>query len=373
MRFARIACPLVLVCACACGASAAGPVRVSLVRPVATAVAGKAWTAKLAVQPKSFAGAVRVTATGPGRVAARASGRRGSYRARFVFPKSGRWTLTARAGATTSRLGAVTVRPVPPSPLVLSEPTSIELEPSGTLLVVENDVGRVLRVDPASGSVAVVASALSRPYAVARGASGTVYLTGGNTLLRLDGGATTPVAESESGAGPLTVAANGDVYLANDTRVLRVAGGAGTPVRVAGTGVEGGGGDGGPAVDAQVAGPHGLAIAADGALLVSDTRNNRLRRIDPATGVISTLAQVDSPFGIDVGADGTIYVVDGTASRVVHLSASGARLGLVGPAFQTPYDVEAAPDGAVYLLEAGPSGRIKRVAADGAVTTVSRR
>src|SRR5215204_3078009 len=172
MRFARIACPLVLVCAC--GASAAGPVRVSLVRPVATAVAGKAWTAKLAVQPKSFAGAVRVTATGPGRVAARASGRRGSYRARFVFPKSGRWTLTARAGATTSRLGAVTVRPVPPSPLVLSEPTSIELEPSGTLLVVENDVGRVLRGDPARGSVAVVASGLSGAYAVARAPSGAI-------------------------------------------------------------------------------------------------------------------------------------------------------------------------------------------------------
>src|SRR5215208_5292920 len=256
MRFARIACPLVLVCACACGASAAGPVRVSLVRPVATAVAGKAWTAKLAVQPKSFAGAVRVTATGPGRVAARASGRRGSYRARFVFPKSGRWTLTARAGATTSRLGAITVRPAAPAPLVLSEPTSIELEPSGTLLVVENDVGRVLRVDPAAGAVQIVASALERPYAVVRAPSRAIFVSRGNTLLRLDGPAPTAVAESEGGIGPLTIGPGGDVYFASETRVLRLAGGAGTPVAVAGTGVEGGGGDGGPATAAQVAGPH---------------------------------------------------------------------------------------------------------------------
>jgi len=232
---------------------------------------------------------------------------------------------------------------------------------------------RSLRVDPAAAAVGVVASGLPRPYAVARTPSGAILVSAGNALLRLDGATPTTVASSGDGIGPLTAGPGADLHFASETHVFRLAGGSGTPVAVAGTGVEGGGGDGGPATAAQVAGPHGLGIAADGALLVADTRNNRLRRIDPGTGVITTLAAIDSPFGIDVAADGTIYVVDGTASRVVHLTAAGTRIGLVGPAFRTPYDVEAAPDGTVYLLEAGPSGRIKRIAADGTVTTVSRR
>ena len=368
----RLVVPLVLLSACACAASAAAPVRVSLVKPVPTATAGRAWTVTLAVSPSSFAGSVRVTATGPRRLVATARGGRGSYRARFVFPSPGRWTLTARAGSSTSQLGSVAVRQAPATPLTLVEPTSIELEPSGTLLVVENSRGRVLRVDPARGSVAVVASGLSGAYAVARAPSGAIVVSAGNQLRRV-GGSPANVAEVDDALGPLAVGADGDIVFASEVRVFRLASGASTPVRIAGGGAEGGSGDGGPAVNAQVAGPHGLAVARDGALLVADTRNNRLRRIDPTTRVITTFARVDTPLGMDIGGDGSIYVVDGRASRVVRLSPSGDRLGLVGPVFRTPYDVEVAGDGTIYVLEAGPSGRIKRIAPNGTVTTISRR
>jgi glucose/arabinose dehydrogenase len=114
-------------------------------------------------------------------------------------------------------------------------------------------------------------------------------------------------------------------------------------------------------------------VAADGALLVSDTGNNRLRRIDPATGVITAFAEVGTPDGMDVAADGSVYVVGGQDRRVVHVSASGARIGFVGPALALPYDVEAAGDGAVYVLEAGPVGYVRRIAPDGTMTTVSRQ
>ena len=100
-----------------------------------------------------------MTATGTRRVHVRVSGRRGSYRARLVFPTAGLWRLTARAGGTTSRLGSVRVRRAPAKPLVFSQPTSIDLQPDGTLLLVENNPGRVLHVTPASGRVRVVVPA----------------------------------------------------------------------------------------------------------------------------------------------------------------------------------------------------------------------
>jgi len=317
-----------------------------------------------------------VTASGARRVRVRASGRRGSYRARLVLPTAGLWRLTARAGGTTSRLGSVRVRRAPAKPLLFTQPTSIDLEPSGMLLLVENNPGRVLRVNPGTGRVSVLVPTLFRPYAIVRGASGSVYISIGNALQRLNGSGTpTTVAEVPLGIeiGPIAAAPNGDVYYSTATQIFRLPGGSGPSVHIAGTGAEGGAGDGGPALDAQFSSPHGLAVAADGALLVSDRGNDRVRRIDPLTGVITAFAPVGEPYGSDVAPDGTVYVVDGKQSRVARVSPSGSILGYAGPAFAVAYDLEVASDGVVYLLQAGPTGRIRRIAPDGSVTTVSRR
>ena len=350
----------------------AKPVQVSIVGKRPTAVAGKPWTVRLGVRPASFRGTIRITAARAGaRVSATAKPR--SYRARLVFPKAGRWKLTARAGGSVSALGSVRVRPVPPQPVSFTEPTAIDLEPAGTLLLVENNPGRVLRVDPRTGRVTVIVPSMSRPYAIVRAPSGSLFVSNANLVSRVDAGGTTTVAVADADIGPLAVAANGDLYYATSTRVFRLAGGAGPPILVAGTGVEGGAGDGGPAVNAQLARPHGLGLAADGALLVSDTGNDRIRRIDLGSGVITTLAQVATPDGLDVGPGGTISVVDGLNRRIVRLSPSGTRIGFLGPVFGLPYDVEATADGGAYVLEAGPVGWVRRVAANGTVTTVARK
>lgn len=372
----RVAGALLLLGLFACTASAAEPVRVSLTGKRAVPVVGRTWTARLAIRPRTYAGMVRVSASGPGRVSVRAIGRRGSYRARLVFPKPGLWRISARAGGATSRLGSVRVRRPPAKPIAFTEPTSIDLEPSGRLLLVEFSPGRVLQVDPATGHLIAVATSLVRPYAVVRAPSGSIYLSIVNQLLRFSGDAPpTTVAEVPPGVeiGPIAVAPSGDLYYSTATQIFRLPGGSGPSVHIAGTGAEGGGGDGGPALDAQFSSPHGLAVASDGALLVSDRGNDRVRRIDPATGVITAFAPVGEPYGIDVAPDGTIYVIEGKEQRVVRLSPRGVLLGFLGPRFFNPYDVEVTADGVAYVLQAGPTGHIRRIAPDGTVTTISRR
>jgi serine/threonine-protein kinase len=203
------------------------------------------------------------------------------------------------------------------------------------------------------GKVTVLVAAMTQPYAITRTQAGQLFVSTESRLQRLDPSGPVTVAVADSQIGPVAAAPNGDVYYTTATQVFRLAGGA-------------------SALVAQgFSNPHGLAFAVDGALLVSDTGHDRIARV--AAGAVTTFAQVAEPRGLDVAADGSVFVVDGQAERVVHLTADGSRTGLVGPLFDTPYDVQAAAGNVTYVLEAGPTGHIRRVAADGTVTTVSRR
>src|SRR5690242_618372 len=98
-----------------------------------------------------------------------------------------------------------------PTPLTFVWPTSVEVEPGGSLLVVENGLNRLVRVSP-TGRVTQVA-ALLEPYAVQRSRSGRIYVTDGPVLRRIDGKrAPVKVAQAESDIGPIAIAPNGDVY-----------------------------------------------------------------------------------------------------------------------------------------------------------------
>ena len=188
---------------------------------------------------------VRVTATGPGRTTARATGKHGVYRARLVFSKPGRWTLSARAGGSSSRLGAVTVRRRV-EPLAFDNPTSVAVEPSGSLLVVENGAGKVDRVDPATGAKSVVASGLSRPYSVAMSSSGEILVSIEGDVVRLGSGEP-QIVTSLPGIeiGPLLASPNGDLYLGTEPRIFRVPFGSTVPAQLVG----------------GLAAPHGLAFS----------------------------------------------------------------------------------------------------------------
>jgi hypothetical protein len=187
-------------------------------------------------------------------------------------------------------------------PLQFNYPGQIAVEPNGTVLVAESG-GRLARIEPAAGTVAT-ATAVQAPFGLVT-APGAIYFSDDNAVRRIDtSGTISTVAQFPSDVGPLALAANGDLYAMTAARVYRLAGGQPPAQPFAGNGVEGDSGDGGPALAAQIRAPHGLAVAPDGALLISDTGNNRLRRVDPTTDVIASVASIRSPYGVAIGPDG---------------------------------------------------------------------
>ncbi len=153
---------------------------------------------------------------------------------------------------------------------------------------------------------------LLSPSGLAFDAAGGVYVaeTGRHVVDRFDPatGKFSVVAgngtEGFSGDGGLATAAEldapqglaldgaGNLYIADshNQRVRRVDAGTGVISTVAGSGVAGFGGDGGAAVAAKLSGPVAVALDGLGGLLVADAGNHRVRRVVLATGLISTYA-----------------------------------------------------------------------------------
>ena len=90
----------------------------------------------------------------------------------------------------------------------------------------------------------------------------------------------------------------------------------------AGTGEEGFSGDGGPATRAQLASPQGFAALPDGTVLIADSGNDRVRRVD-RSGRIDTVVDTESPLDVVAAPDGGFYVAGG-AGAIARYSADGA-------------------------------------------------
>lgn len=94
---------------------------------------------------------------------------------------------------------------------------------------------------------------------------------------------------------------NGDVYFAlpYELRVQRFDPRTRLITTIAGNGEEGFAGDGGPATQARLHFPEGIALDKAGNLFISDTDNGRVRRIDRKTGIITTVAG-NGPISADI-------------------------------------------------------------------------
>lgn len=126
------------------------------------------------------------------------------------------------------------------------------------------------------------------------------------------------------------------VEMAAGNRVLRIDA-QGLLTHLAGVPEAGDAGDGGPALTAQFNGPHNLAVLPDGNVLVADTWNGRVRRIDFATGRVTSLtgygvpsvkAKANGPYCIALDFTGTrLFIAD--LRRVQMLDLKTNQLSLV--------------------------------------------
>jgi len=194
----------------------------------------------------------------------------------------------------------------------LAQPYRVAIDVVGNLYISDTYNSRIRKVDASTGIISTVAG-------------------GGLTPCGGDGGPAT----SANIAGPIGIAFDGagNLYIASWSchRVRKVDAVSGTITTVAGTGANGLSSDGGQATSATLFGPAGVALDAAGNLFIGDQYNNRIRRVDTATGIITTVAgggstlgdggpatsaNLSNPVAVCLDAAGSLYIADATNHRI---------------------------------------------------------
>ena len=270
---------------------------------------------------------------------------------------------------------------VPATDIDLNHPTQLLEEPGGTLLLVSWHNHKLRRYDPKTGMAFVVAGRgpgfagdggpvsdpalrFNQPSGGTIDADGNVYLVDQrNQRIRMlsgdgkqvttlagtgevgfggDGGDplvatfSFPKGSNPQPAGTMAIDAEGRLYIADTLNhaIRRIDRARNTIETVAGTGTAGYAGDDGPGTKAQINNPRDLEIGPDGRLYIADELNHRVRALDLATGVITTVvgngkaefsgdkgpaqeAGLNRPTGIEFDLEGkTMYVADSHNFRI---------------------------------------------------------
>ncbi len=211
------------------------------------------------------------------------------------------------------------------------------------------------------------------------------------------------------GAGSIAVDRAGNLYIADthNHRIRRVDAVTGIITTIAGTSRAGFSGDGGPALLATLFEPRGIALDNAGNIFVADSANNRIRRIDAATGLISTYAgsgnqglagdgqdATEAAFalitGLAIDTAGNLYIADTGNSRIRRVDAAshiittiagkgeaysnGGFAGDGGPAtdalISAPFAIAIDSSGNIFFSDTG-NNRIRRIDTTGRINTVA--
>ncbi|MBV8132682.1 MAG: hypothetical protein JO282_09285 [Alphaproteobacteria bacterium] len=269
---------------------------------------------------------------------------------------------------------------------LLNGPFDVGFDADGNLYFSDTFNHRIRRVDARTGIIVTCAG------------SGEAGYSG-------DGGPATRARLDEPYGIAIDKAAN--VYIADrhNRCVRRVDGASGVITTFVGNGSAGFGGDGGPASRAGMVEPNGLALdPAHGRLFIADVADHRARVVDLATSTISTFAGTGEAqhsgdggpataagiYGaraVKVAADGTVYVlerqgsslrrVDPATGIITTVAGTGERgySGDGGPAlaavFDAPKEMALEPGGDILIVDT-ENHAIRRIyAADGIVETIA--
>ena len=184
----------------------------------------------------------------------------------------------------------------------------------------------------------------------------------------------------------ITIDASGNTFVTSqNSRVFKIDAGGHLTV-FAGTGIGGFGGDGGPARDATLFAPTGVAVDGGGNVYICDWGNQRIRRVDAVTLEITTVAgggadtadgvpaatsALAGPNGIAIDASGQIYIAETGANRIRKIDATGTIATIATGPISFPMAVAVDGAGNVFVADTS-NGRVRRVdAVSGDVSTVA--
>jgi uncharacterized protein (TIGR03437 family) len=232
-------------------------------------------------------------------------------------------------------------------------------------------------------------------------ANGIISTVAGNGARGYSGDNGSAISATLDEPAAVAVDAVGNLYIADESNaVVRKVANNGIISTVAGNG-NNYSGDNGPATNAQLHWPAGVAVDAADNLYIADAYDNRIRKV-ATSGVITTVAgngtagysgdsgpatsaQLDYPFGIAVDAVGDLYIADTYSHRIRKIAPNGTistvagngtagYSGDNGPAasaqLNDPYGVAVDAAGNVYVADTA-NNRIRKIATNGIISTVA--